>query len=281
MFIANSPSILQEYFKQTIDSQKTIGFVPTMGALHKGHLSLVKSSKTTCDITVVSIFVNPTQFNNSHDFEKYPNTITEDQQLLKEEGVDVLFFPTKENMYPEASTLTFNFGFLETTMEGEFRPGHFNGVATIVTKLFHIVNPTHAFFGQKDLQQVAVIQSLVQSLSFPLELIVVPTSRDQNGLALSSRNLRLTKEQRQDASLIYKILNSTIDHLPKQAANQLLTESIATLSQQGFETEYLRLVEMNTLKETEYVSNKKLALCIATNFHGVRLIDNLIIEPIC
>jgi pantoate--beta-alanine ligase len=181
---------------------KQLGFVPTMGALHQGHLDLVAKSIESMDFTVVSIFVNPTQFNSSEDFQKYPQTLEADLALLESAGVDFVFVPTVASLYPQPSHLRFDFGSLEQVLEGEFRPGHFNGVGLVVAKLFHLIQPTRAFFGQKDLQQVAIIKRLVQDLSFGLSIEVVPTRREKDGLAMSSRNMRLNPEERQQALLL-------------------------------------------------------------------------------
>lgn len=253
-----------------------------MGALHEGHLDLIKASKKTCDITVVSIFVNPIQFNNAEDFEKYPVLTDQDLSLLRQEEVDYVFLPSKESIYPESPVLSFNFGNLENVLEGEFRPGHFSGVGIIVSKLFNIIRPTIAFFGQKDLQQVAIIKRLMLDLSFPLEIQVVPTKREKDGLALSSRNMRLTSTEREKALLLIKSLN--------HAKNELLTGKswleVRNKVQQLFEEEpltqleYFELVHPETFEVfSEFDPHKKSSICVASFVGNVRLIDNLSINP--
>jgi pantoate--beta-alanine ligase len=268
----------QKNWLYAIQSKKTIGLVPTMGALHQGHLDLVRKCKTECDITVVSIFVNTTQFNNPEDFEKYPNTIEADLKELKSEGVDFVFVPNTSDIYPEKPVLTFNFGELEHVLEGEFRPGHFNGVGIVVSKLFHIIKPTKAYFGQKDLQQVAIIKRLVQDLSFDLELVVVPTRREKDGLAMSSRNLRLNAEERTQALILFLSL--------KKAKDELLDGKtwfeVSNLIRQDFESEpsvkleYFELVNTASFTKIEiFDSSQKSSICVAAYIGPVRLIDNL------
>lgn len=282
MQVFNNGAEWHKYWIQTLQTQKSIGFAPTMGALHEGHLDLIKASKKTCDITVVSIFVNPIQFNNAEDFEKYPVLTDQDLELLKQEKVDYVFLPTKETIYPEPPVLTFNFGDIEHVLEGEFRSGHFSGVGIIVSKLFNIIRPNTAFFGQKDLQQVAIIKRMVLDLSFPLEIQVVPTKREKDGLALSSRNMRLSSQEREKALLLYKSLN--------QAKNELLTGNswleVRNKVQQLFkeepltQLEYFELIHPETFEVfSEFDQNKKSSICVASFVGNVRLIDNLSINP--
>ncbi|MBN3520889.1 pantoate--beta-alanine ligase [Algoriphagus lutimaris] len=282
MQVFNNEAKWHTYWIKTLQTHKSIGFVPTMGALHEGHLELIKASKKTCDITVVSIFVNPIQFNNAEDFEKYPVLTDQDLSLLRQEEVDYVFLPSKETIYPESPVLSFNFGHLENVLEGEFRPGHFSGVGIIVSKLFNIIRPTIAFFGQKDLQQVAIIKRLVLDLSFPLKIKVVPTKREQDGLALSSRNMRLSSIEREKALLL---INSLI-----QAKNELLTGKswleVRNKVRQSFEEEpltqleYFELVHPETFEVfREFDPHKKSAICVASFVGIVRLIDNLSINP--
>jgi pantoate--beta-alanine ligase len=207
MLIFNTISEIQHYLKTQQRAGKKIGFVPTMGALHAGHISLIERAKTENDLVVCSIFVNPTQFNNPDDLKKYPRTLELDCKLLLSSGCDVVFAPSAEEMYPNLPHLRIDFGTFETVMEGKFRPGHFSGVGIVVSKLFNIVKPVKAYFGQKDLQQVAVIRRMVEELSFDLEIIPCPTWRETDGLAMSSRNSRLSAEARTLAPQIYKALN--------------------------------------------------------------------------
>src|SRR5919112_2384402 len=191
MQILTTAAGLQAYTEQARQTGKRVGLVPTMGALHDGHLQLVQAARTDCDEVIASLFVNPTQFNNAEDFRLYPRVPEADAALLAPAGCTALFVPTVEEMYPQPAVLRFDFGALERVMEGAHRPGHFNGVATVVSKLFHMARPHRAYFGQKDWQQVAVIRQLVADLSFDLEIVTCPTIREADGLAMSSRNLRL------------------------------------------------------------------------------------------
>lgn len=256
---------------------KTIGFVPTMGALHEGHLSLVKRSKAENDITVVSIFVNPIQFNNNSDLENYPRTFETDSQLLESMGTDIIFAPNADEMYPDAPSEKYDFGALETVMEGEFRPGHFNGVAVVVKRLFDICIPHKAYFGMKDFQQLAIIKALVRQKDIPVQIIACPTVREEDGLAMSSRNTRLTEKQRQQSTVISKALfsashkhsSTTIDALKKE-----MTDEINACSE--LKTEYIEFVDENTLiPVSSWDTSSKVVACIAVWAGEVRLIDNL------
>jgi pantoate--beta-alanine ligase len=260
---------------------KTIGLVPTMGALHAGHLQLVEKSKSSSDITIASIYVNPTQFNNSADLEKYPRPVENDLRLFEESGVDYVFLPSDGEIYPNTVLTKFDFGDLERILEGEFRPGHFNGVGIVVSKLFNIIRPDKAYFGQKDLQQCAVIKRLINDLSFEIEIIQVPTIREKDGLAMSSRNARLNEEERQTATILYNCLTFAKDELLKgkdwfdvreKVTQRFINEPLARL-------EYFELVIAETLEKTNHVEGQEgLAICTAAFIGEVRLIDNLIIN---
>lgn len=278
MKIIRSAKEVVEYLQKIRASKQLIGFVPTMGALHDGHLALVKRAKQETDFVVVSVFVNPTQFNNASDFEKYPNQIDKDLDLLSAAGVDCVFVPTVDQLYPQKSLLKFDFGYLEHIMEGKFRPGHFNGVATVVAKFFNFVSPDKAYFGQKDIQQVAVIKAMVVALSFQLELVVVPTLREESGLAMSSRNQRLTSAQFDQASVIYKALTRLKNQLLEGGDfNSLQQKESCELEQKGgFKVEYLELVDASTLENVVVVESGEYAICIAAYLGDVRLIDNLV-----
>jgi pantoate--beta-alanine ligase len=261
---------------------KQLGFVPTMGALHQGHLDLVAKSTASMDYTVVSIFVNPTQFNSSEDFDKYPQTLEADLAQLEAAGVDFVWVPTVATMYPKPTSLRLDFGDLEQVLEGKFRPGHFHGVGLVVSKLFHLIQPTRAFFGQKDLQQVAVIKRLVQDLSFGIPIEVVPTRREKDGLALSSRNMRLNSEERQQALLLYSQLSKAKDRLlAGEAWSQVLADTEAAFSAAAnTELEYIALVHPETFEIFDaFTQEDARSLCIAANVGPVRLIDNLPIIP--
>ena len=266
------------HWHQLQQKNQRLGFVPTMGALHQGHLDLVAKSKASMDLTLVSIFVNPTQFNRVEDFQNYPITLAADLASLEASAVDFVFVPTVDTLYPQPSRLSFDFGDLEHILEGQFRPGHFNGVGLVVSKLFHLLKPHRAFFGQKDLQQVAVIKRLVQDLSFDLELEVVPTRREPDGLAMSSRNLRLLPEERQQALLIYTQLElaktSLLTGTPWPQIKSSLEQAFA--GAKNCELEYLALVDPETFEIFDaFTQHGARSLCIAAYVGKVRLIDNL------
>jgi pantoate--beta-alanine ligase len=262
---------------------KSIGFVPTMGALHEGHLSLVRMSKQHTDVTVVSIFVNPTQFGPSEDFEKYPRTLEADASLLVEEEVEFLFAPTVDQIYPKGHATQIHLGTITTLYEGAHRPGHFDGVATVVSILFNIVQPQTAYFGQKDAQQLAVIRKLVADMAFPIEIIAGATIREKDALALSSRNRYLSDAERKEAVAISKTLFFVRDKLKndKNIANAR-TAGIAEfqqLSPHGV-LDYLDIVDSETFQplnsfEFQEGSDSSATIIIAANFGATRLIDNI------
>jgi pantoate--beta-alanine ligase len=257
--------------------QLSLGFVPTMGALHEGHMALVRRSKHENKLTVCSIFVNPTQFNNPDDLKKYPRTFEEDCKMLEAEGCDVVFVPSAEEMYPFLPSLRIDFGSLETFMEGKFRPGHFNGVGIVVSKLFNIVKPNNAYFGQKDIQQVAVIQRLIKDLSFDINLVVCDTVRESDGLAMSSRNRRLSPTARAIAPFIYNSLTLGMDLLMSGKLVYEVKEQVSELykTRPEFELEYYEIVDFETLESIAAINpNRKTALIVAAHLDGVRLIDN-------
>ncbi|MFN4145019.1 MAG: pantoate--beta-alanine ligase [Runella sp.] len=258
---------------------KSIGFVPTMGALHEGHLSLIAASKAQNDLTVCSIFVNPIQFNNPADLARYPRTLEADCAMLAAAGCDVVFAPTAEEMYPTASVLKFDFGFLERVMEGAFRPGHFNGVGIVVSKLFNIVQPHRTYFGQKDLQQVAIVRQMMQDLSFPIEFYACATLREADGLAMSSRNRNLTPDERPLAAHLYKSLMQAKEQLVEGASS----EQVKVKAKQYFEAipaitlEYFEVVDAHTLEAVEgWQDENRTAICVAAYLGKVRLIDNVV-----
>lgn len=260
------------------NDRKTIGLVPTMGALHIGHLELVKKAKESTDVVVVSIYVNPTQFNNPADFEKYPKTLDKDLEILDKIGVNIVFTPENQEIYPSNPELRLNFGLLEEVLEGAFRPGHFNGVGIVVSKLLNIVKPDVAFFGQKDLQQVAIIKRLVSDLSFDVKIDVVRTVREADGLAFSSRNMRLNPNERMAALVLSKALFFAKSELLRgvdwltvknQAVQLFESEPLCRL-------EYFELVDPNTFKILESFNPRDLSsICTAAYVGEVRLIDNL------
>ncbi len=270
---------LQNFLKSQRLLGHFVGFVPTMGALHEGHLSLIKTSKSQNNLTVCSIFVNPTQFNNTHDLAVYPRTLEADCQMLDLVGCEVVFAPSAEEMYPNLPNIKFDFGDLERVMEGQFRPGHFNGVGIVVSKLFNIVQPDAAYFGQKDLQQCAVINRLVKDLSFSLKLNICPTLRETDGLAMSSRNRNLSSEQRINAPEIYKALQEASQILKNGESSDKvkLFVSKKLSSIEGIELEYFEISNFDTLQPIDEYLEGKTALCIAAFMGKTRLIDNVIV----
>ena len=254
---------------------KTIGFVPTMGALHEGHLSLIRTAKEHCDIAVVSIFVNPIQFNNPEDLRTYPRTLEADCEKLQTVGCDMVLAPSVEEMYPEPVTEAYNFGELEAVMEGPQRPGHFSGVAVVVRRLFEIVEPAKAFFGEKDFQQLAIIRRLVEQLNLPLEIVPCPIVRADDGLALSSRNMRLSAEARKIAPQIYATLKKAVEQSQSQTIDEVKHFVINTLkSFTVFDPEYFEIVNDTTLQPiANWTEARGVVGCIAVWLDGVRLID--------
>ncbi|WP_286756513.1 pantoate--beta-alanine ligase [Roseivirga sp. UBA838] len=258
----------------------SIGFVPTMGALHAGHISLIEQAKSATDITVASIFVNPTQFNNREDLALYPRTLEADLRKLEEAGCDYVFTPSTDEMYPQSSEVTLKLGSIANELEGKFRPGHFDGVGLVVSKLFNIVQPQKAFFGQKDLQQYFVIQKLISEFNFPIHLFMVPTKREPGGLAMSSRNERLASSDRQEACLLYQALQKAQQLLLQEHSIEQAKKEVKELiaSSGRLQLEYFEVVSTTDFKPLKKVENKQsTALCIAAEIGGVRLIDNLLL----
>jgi pantoate--beta-alanine ligase len=259
-------------------NNKSIGFVPTMGALHDGHISLIQASKAENDITVCSIYINPTQFNKDSDLNNYPRVLEQDVELLHKSDCDILFTPSDQEIYAQKPILQLNFGYLETLMEGKFRNGHFNGVGIIVAKLLNIVQPTNIYFGQKDLQQYLIIRQLVKDLSFDVNLICLPIVREPDGLAMSSRNLRLSKANRKLATSFYEVLlkakrvileNSNIA-LAKSFVNNYFVDSDV------IKLEYFEVLDSNTLKIINNLEDHPhVSLFIAGYIGEIRLIDNI------
>ncbi|REA62462.1 pantoate--beta-alanine ligase [Dyadobacter luteus] len=279
MEVFTSIPAFRNFLKQQRASGKTIGFVPTMGALHNGHISLLESAGAENDLAVCSIFVNPTQFNNPADLEKYPRTLEADTELLQAAGCSAVFAPSVQEMYPDTAVMTFNFGNLETVMEGVSRPGHFNGVGLVVSKLFNIVQPDKAYFGQKDLQQVAVISRLVSDLSFQLELVICPTVREESGLAMSSRNQRLSDKEKILAANIHRILSVAKESLLKgQTPETVRTNAEAEFKKyEAFTLDYFEIADLKTLETiSEIGSTGNNAICVAVFLGPVRLIDNIV-----
>lgn len=275
MIVIHTIDDLRNILRNFRSEEKKIGFVPTMGALHQGHISLVNYSVKENDITVVSIFVNPTQFNDPADLEKYPRTLEADCKLLEAHATDIVFAPNVNEIYPEPDTRVFDFGQIDKVMEGAHRPGHFNGVAQVVSKLFDIVEPNKAYFGEKDFQQVAVVKDMVKQLALPLEIVTVPIVREESGLAMSSRNERLSPQQRAEASEIYKALEeSKHKELSVTETIKYVTENINKID--SLEVEYFEIVDGDSLQSISAWDETSYAVgCIAVFCGDVRLIDNI------
>jgi pantoate--beta-alanine ligase len=269
---------LKKHLNGLKSQKKTLGFVPTMGALHEGHLSLVKIAKSQCDYVIASIFVNPLQFNDKKDLDKYPHMPGPDKKMLEDAGCDILFSPSNEEMYPVKTEEIFDLGSLDKTMEGAQRPGHFNGVATVVKRLFEIVKPDKAFFGQKDFQQLAIVKRLVQLLDLDVEIIACPIIREADGLAMSSRNTRLSPDQRKIAPLLSRVLfqvkkmkDASLDEKKEFVKNEFSRQPEIHL-------EYFEIVNGKTLEPLKKLDPADHPVaCIAAKIGDVRLIDNIIL----
>jgi len=278
MLIFNKKDTLQNHLQPYIKAGKTIGFVPTMGALHSGHLSLLQQSVQQNTVTVISIFVNPTQFNNPDDLAKYPRTLEADAEKIALVSPDIVVFaPEVDEMYDgNTQSKHYDFDGLEHQMEGAHRPGHFDGVGTIVKKLFDIVQPTNAYFGEKDFQQLQIVKKLVQKNNMPIHIIGCPITREPNGLAMSSRNERLTANERNDAAFIYQTLQQARERFEKQSIAQV-KEYIAHAfaAHPEFKTDYFEIAAEDTLLPATLKENAKYRAFVAVYLGNVRLIDNI------
>ena len=269
---------LSDYTFKIKENRQKIGFAPTMGALHEGHLSLYEKARKENDIIISSIFVNPTQFNNLEDLEKYPRTIEKDIELLQQtQNVDAVYIPQIEDIYSNGlERKNYNFEGLENEMEGKFRPGHFDGVGTVVEELFRQVQPNNAYFGEKDFQQLMIIKKLVEKLSLPINIIGMPIYREKNGLAMSSRNMRLTTEQRETAKIIFETLVKVKDLFHQQTLDEIHQFVENTFNNSDFELEYFIIANEKTLREiSEIKSGETYRAFIVVVIDGVRLIDNI------
>ena len=271
--ISETQSIISQYKA----NGKRVGLVPTMGALHQGHLSLVAQSNKENDITVVSIFVNPTQFNNPKDLKTYPRLLNQDIELLSEYQPDLIFIPEVEEVYPEPDTRVFNFGDIEKVMEGKNRPGHFNGVAQIVSKLFDYITPDNAYFGQKDFQQVAVIKQMTRNLELDINIVSCPIIREIDGLAMSSRNMLLSEKERKNAAKISETLFKACNLAPDFNVTQLKNWVITEINNNAYlEVEYFEIVDDASLQPIKkWEDSKNRIACITVQVGKVRLIDNI------
>ena len=279
MYIIKTKQELKVFVDSVKQKNRVVGFVPTMGALHNGHLSLVDYSLNNTDITISSIFVNPTQFNNSDDLKNYPRVIEDDIKMLEKAGCHVVFIPSDDEMYPEKDTRTFDFDGLDMVMEGEHRPGHFNGVAQIVSKLFDAVEPHKAFFGQKDFQQIAIIKKMTEKLNYKIEIVSCPIVREVDGLAMSSRNQLLTKKHREAAPSINKILKESVKRFNGGAdVNKIKDWIVGEVEKSSLlKLEYFEIVDEISLKPAKQINENDCFIgCIAVWAGSVRLIDNII-----
>lgn len=280
MEVVKSTESVRVLMKAARSEGNKVGFVPTMGALHVGHISLIEAATKECDFVVVSIFVNPTQFGPGEDFEKYPRPLEGDLDICRKGGVDVVFVPTPEQMYPTENITWVNVEKLTETLCGEFRPGHFRGVATVCAKLFNIVGPDVAYFGQKDAQQAVVIKRMVADLNMPLDIVVCPTVREESGLVVSSRNKYLTEEQKKDATLIYKSLQKCREMIDAGTTDtKTITAEMGKILSQApsIQIEYVSIVDAENLQKLDKIIGKILA-AVAVRIGPARLIDNIVVD---
>ena len=280
MQLIKSIAELEQYIANLRNENKTIGFVPTMGALHEGHLQLVRRAVAENDVAVVSVFVNPTQFNDKNDLAKYPRTLEADATLLESVGCMAVFAPEANEFYTEEemnSTFQFDFAGLDEVMEGKFRPGHFNGVVQVVSKLFRLVKPTRSYFGEKDFQQLAIIRHMVRTMQFDVEIVGCPIVREESGLARSSRNMLLSEAERATAANIHAVLKESTSFYSMTTVQELHDATIAAINRhEGLEVEYYDIVNGDTLQSIEKWEDADYVVgCITVYCGSVRLIDNI------
>ncbi len=279
MIVFNTTKSLEDALEEVRVAGKKIGLVPTMGALHEGHASLVKRSVADNDVTVVSVFVNPTQFNDKNDLKNYPRTLEADCTLLASLGADYVFAPSVEEVYPEPDTRSFSYPPIDTVMEGARRPGHFNGVCQIVSKLFYMVRPDRAYFGEKDFQQIAVVRAMVNDLKIPVELCPCPIVREESGLALSSRNSLLTDAEKRTAVCISQALKTSVEYAKSHTVKETHDFVVGALNAtKGLEVEYFEIVNGITLQSVSSWDDADYVVGCITVYCGsrpVRLIDNI------
>lgn len=278
MTIFKEAAALARYLQKQRTMQQKTGFIPTMGALHEGHLALVQEARQHTSITVCSIFVNPTQFNDPNDYKKYPNTLDKDIYQLEKAGTDILFLPSVDEMYPHGihGLEHYDLGYLETVLEGQYRPGHFQGVCQVMSRLLQKVQPDELFMGQKDYQQCMVVQWLLQHLKMNTRFVAVPTIREKDGLAMSSRNMRLPEADRKKAPAIYQALEHIRRHITPGSLTPLLQEARNLLEKEGFNIDYVAVADANSLSPTDTWDGKQSLVALIAAFLGeVRLIDNM------
>lgn len=280
MIITQTVSEVQQLLDKYRDDKMSIGFVPTMGALHEGHMALIDAARAQCDVVVASIFVNPTQFNEASDLEKYPRTPESDNELLKKHDCDVLFFPSVEEMYPSDTdtSIQMDFNGIDRAMEGEFRPGHFEGVAQVIHRFLDVLAPDAIFMGQKDYQQVRVVQLVTEQLNHRTTVVMVPTVRHEDGLAQSSRNLRLLPEHRKKANVIFRTLSWAKEQVSNRAIEEVKAVAMANLTIPGFKPEYFEIIDGQTFEKLEDWDHETIVACTAVWAGEVRLIDNMILR---
>ncbi len=280
MRVISSVAAMQKFSDECRLQKKTIGFVPTMGYLHEGHLSLIRQAKKECDVVVTSIFVNPTQFAPHEDFEKYPRNIEHDSQLAHTAGTEILFTPTVDEMYPVGYSTSIVVEGVSSVLEGKFRPTHYQGVTTVVGKLFSIVQPDKAYFGQKDAQQCAVIQKMVRDLNFNLAIVIVPTMRETDGLAMSSRNVYLNEQQRTDATVLFQSLEKAKQLIDSGERNvrTIVAAMQAMIQKKTSAIDYVEIVNAENLSSVDTLqSGTNVIVLLAVRFGTTRLIDNCIV----
>jgi pantoate--beta-alanine ligase len=281
MILFKRSADLQQWVSEQKNMGRITGFVPTMGALHEGHIELITACRSMVDLTICSIFVNPVQFNDPKDFKKYPVSIEKDIQMLHQAGTDVVFLPSVEEVYPQGKTglETYDLGLLETLLEGRYRPGHFQGVSQVMSRLLKLVKPDHLFMGQKDFQQCLVVQRLIEIMHLPVQFHTVPTVREADGLAQSSRNRRLTEEQRKNAVAISQALGEIRRKMSSGDAGELLKQAQEKLDAAHFKTDYITIARASDLQPIVNWNGKEKAVALIAAFQGdVRLIDNMLLN---
>jgi pantoate--beta-alanine ligase len=276
MIIFKKAADIHNFLATKIKENQSIGFVPTMGALHEGHISLINKSKAANSITICSIYVNPTQFNNPLDFEKYPITIESDIAMLEEAGCDLLFLPSTDEIYPEDFVkINYELGYLETILEGKYRPGHFQGVCMVVERLLKIITCDILYLGQKDYQQCMVIEKMISLRNMNIQLVIAPTVRETDGLAMSSRNRRLSDEERQNAVVIFNSLMNMKSQINEHSIEEIVTEAKKMITEKGFEVDYVELTDRHLKPIEKTAQPNGIIALIAATINNIRLIDNM------
>lgn len=281
MYLARNNSELRGFLKALRSGSDTVGFVPTMGALHEGHMALIERCSKENDVCIASVFVNPTQFNDQRDLKSYPRQTDKDFEILKKAGCQLMFAPQVEDIYPNGpEVIDVDLDGIENIVEGKYRPGHFRGVATVIDRFFDILRPDRAYFGFKDYQQVVVVEKLVRKMPYNIEVVACETVRDENGLALSSRNKLLSDQEKEEAKIIYQTLTALKNDLYNKSVEELLAFAAHNFEESPLELEFLKIIDGHTFKEvTDVRQHDKIVASIAAYQNGVRLIDNLLLKP--